>query len=278
MSENQDVVPRSSNIISDIELCERFYKEALRVTNSLKYRYFSVFEQMTPEDIVMECYVKVLKGNISFDDSKGCKFETFVRMIVTCQLTDELKRLSASKRSGVCISLDSEVPGVDGEETNTLYNTIGDTRSQYCFDYSEVMKDLYDIERELSGCETLMNSIIEMCEEGYTPADISLISYIDRRDIKQKLQDIKKVYYNRCEGTSVLISEILYGDDTVREQRQNDLLSIASFIIDDITGVRLSDVIKLVLKDYSYQGISEKLNMSISDIKRFLSKYETIMI
>ena len=132
----QDVVPaRSSNIINDLDMCKRFSKEALRVTNSLKYRYASVFEHMTSEDIVMECFVKVLKGDISYDNSKGCKFETFVRMLVSCQLIDELKRLSASKRSGVCMSLDSDVPGVEGEETNTLYNTIGDTRSQYYFDY-----------------------------------------------------------------------------------------------------------------------------------------------
>ena len=63
MSENQDVVPRS-NIVSDLDMCKRFFKEALRVTHSLRYRYFSVFEQMTAEDIVMECFLKVLKAKI----------------------------------------------------------------------------------------------------------------------------------------------------------------------------------------------------------------------
>ena len=55
-------------------------------------------------------------------------------------------------------------------------------------------------------------------------------------------------------------------------------MSIASMIRDEITGVSLSDVVRLVLRDYSYQRISERLNMSIYDIQRFLSKYEAVRI
>ena len=275
----QDVVPSErSNIVDDAAMCKRFFQEALRVTNSLKYRYFSVFEQMTSEDIVMECFLKVLKGGISYDSSKGCKFETFVRMIVTCQLTDELKRLSASKRSGICMSLDSEIPGTDEEESNTLYNTIGDTHSQYLFDYSEVRRDLYEIDRELSICNGTLDSILELSEMGYSISDISSMSNLEKKDIKQRLQNIKNIYLNRCKGTSVQISDILYGDEDLREKRKSDLLSVASLIVDDVTGVRLVDIIKLVLNDYSYKAISDKLNISVCDVKRFLSKYEVVSI
>lgn len=274
-----DVVPRS-NIVENPEMCERFFKEALRVTNSLKYRFFSVFEQMTSEDVVMECFLKVLKYNISYDETKNCKFETFVRIIVTSQLTDELKKLSASKRSAVCISLDSEVPGAEGDdEVTTLYNVVGDTKSQYYFEYLETKRDLCEIEKELSDtCDELLNSLLDLSEEGYSLSDIALISEVDRVELRQRLQNIKRVYYNRCEGTSVQISDILYGDDELRERKKEDLMSIAYMIRDEITGVRLSDVVRLVLRDYSYQRISERLNMSIYDIQRFLSKYEAVRI
>ena len=275
----EDNVPKSSNIINDSVMCQRFFKEALKVTNSLKYRYFSVFEQMTAEDVVMECFVKILKGNISFDESKKCKFETFVRLIVTSQLTDELKRLSASKRSGICLSLDSEVPGMDNdEESSTLYNTIGDTRSQYYFEYSEIQKDLYDIDKELRVCEGITESVLRLCEDGYSVSDISEICHIDRGSIKQKLQDIRSIYFNRCEGTSMLISEILYGDDDTLDKWKSHLLLVSSHIIDEITGVKLSDIIKLVIKDYSYKGIGEKLNISESDVRRFLTECEGVRI
>ena len=274
-----DSVPRSSNIINDAEMCQRFYREALRVTNSLRYRFFTVFEQMTSEDVVMECFVKILKGDISFDDSKNCKFETFVRMIVTCQLTDELKSLGASKRSGVCIPLDSEVPGIDGDgETNTLYNTISDERSKFLFDYSEIRRDLRDVEELISVNEDIIESIIELREDGYSASEISRISNIEAGEVRKRLQDIKSLYLNRCEGTSMTISDILYGDEETLESKKSLLLSVTSRIVDDITGTKLSDIIKLVLKNHSYKSIGECLNISEFDVRRFLTKYEEVLI
>ena len=50
----------TSNLVNDPELTRKFQDEATRVASLMKHKYYQVFNVMEVDDVVNECWKKIL--------------------------------------------------------------------------------------------------------------------------------------------------------------------------------------------------------------------------
>lgn len=88
---------------------EEFYEVALVAAKNLGRKYYSVVHYMSPEDIVQDVAIKIIKTDIQFDEERG-NFKSFVYLLVSSAYLDNARKI---KKHEGCVSLDAEI--VNGE-------------------------------------------------------------------------------------------------------------------------------------------------------------------
>lgn len=271
----------TSNLVSDPELTRRFQAEATRVASLMQLKYYQVFNVMEVEDVVNECWKKVLSQDISFNPEKGAKFETFVHMIVNAKLIDLTRSLNTARRIPVVWSLDAGADN-DHDESNTTtrFDLISDD------DYEEHLRAL-ELMQELQSYTDLFNNLPELPQiislylEGYTSSEVSGVTGVSEVKIKKIIKLLKEIISHRRNGSDKSLGDIIYYESQGWEEnskRKDFVLNVSALITDTQTKIKLSDIVKGVLKGWSYQRISESLNTEPSVIQETLSRYETIMV
>ena len=124
----------TSNLINDIEMTKKFNSVAYSVARSLRTKYFSLYDYMSEDDVVMECWSKILSTDICFDETRNCKFESFVRIIVNSVCLDLCRKI---RKHEVVSSLDYVFSFEDGENT-TLADFIPDCTVEDIFKDIEI--------------------------------------------------------------------------------------------------------------------------------------------
>lgn len=259
-----------SNLINDEELAKKFSEEAFLVARSLRTKYFSLFEFMTEDDIVMECWDKILRQDIGFDDTKNCKFSSFVRMMVNNRCIDLCRKIQ--KHEGI-LSLDSTYSSDDGD-TSTLMDYVPDRDSYDVCEDVGVRDVILSLGRDMNGIPT--EKILMMYQDGYNAIDISESLGVPLSDVRAVRSKMKNIFKRRCQGTGQPLADILYGDESVLEERKDELMGTLCYVREG--GIKLSDVVKLVISGYSYKGIGEKLGATEGFVKYFLDKCSSMIV
>lgn len=260
-----------SNLLNDPELSLRFHREALSVAYSLRQKYFSVFQFMTAEDLVMECWSKILRQNISFQDDKGCKFETFVRMMVRNRCIDMSR--SIRRHEGV-LSLDEEFMGTNGEAVSL---------NEFISDKSEDFEGLQDLISVLNTCyddfsEVDLRKIVQMKIGGYYDREIAKEVGIKAGEVKKILDNLYNVVSNRCK-TYRTLADILYGDEDELIRQKDRLTKTLSYVkVDKKSGLKLSDVVTMVIDGATYSQIGKKYKVPERTVIDFLDRYQTMVV
>lgn len=263
----------TSNLVNDNELMMKFNKSALVITRSLKKKYYTVFRFYTEDDIVSDCWCKILAQDISYDETKGCKFDTFVRMIVHGVVYDSWRRIRVRGLDKTS-SLDATMTAPNGEEYS-IYDVIPDNNN-----------DSYEMISHLSFLKSFDNDIycipiydiLVRLSEGMTSTKISEELGIDRHDVRRWVRHMKDTIKASYEGSETTLSDVLYsGDDKLYKEKKDAMFSSFRYVTSE-EGVRLSDIIKLVMKDYTYSQIGEKVGMSADSVKTFLDKCGSILV
>lgn len=262
----------TSNIINDEDLARRFSSEAFIAARNLRSKYFSLFEFMTEDDIVMECWDKILRQDIGFDTTRNCKFESFVRMMVNNRCIDMCRKIQKHEDN---LSLDAKYT-TEKNDMTTLADYIPDTYSYDDILYVEVMDVIDSMDSEF---ETLpVRDVMELFIKGYKPKDMVQDYNIKSSDVKIIKNRLLHVFKRRCNGTCKTLGDILYGDEETLMDMKDEILAILSFIRDAKSGIFLSDIVKRVIDGYSYDQIGEELGVGGMRIKGFLDRYSMMLI
>jgi DNA-directed RNA polymerase specialized sigma24 family protein len=254
----------TSNLINNEELARRFTSEAYAAAASLKTKYYSLFQFMNEDDIVMECWDKILRQDISYDDSKRCKFSSFVRMMVNNRCIDLSRKIQ--KHEGV-VSLDQPHTSSDGDSV-TLLDFIADQECQDRYDDIEIRDIILSLDADIPAVP--VKKIMDMLSDGYTAKEVSeelKVSAVDIRTVRTKF---KNIFKHRSSGSEQTLGDVLYGDEESLEARREELSGVLWYIKED--GMRLSDIVDMIIDGYSYKGISEKLKKTESSVKWFLDR------
>jgi DNA-directed RNA polymerase specialized sigma24 family protein len=262
----------TSNLILDEEMTKKFNAEALLVARSLRPKYFSLFEFMTEEDIVMECWDKILRQDIGFDDSKKCKFSSFVRMMVNNRCIDMCRKIQ--KHEGV-LSLNSTYSSDEGD-TSTLSDYIPDTKSNNDFEEMEVESVINSLGDDLN--DVPVDRIMFMLGEGYTAKEVCEELKISSTDVRAVKNNMFGIFKRRCSGSEETLADVLYGNEDALDDRKDEIIGTLSYVRDPSCGIKLSDVIKLVIKGYTYDKIGTTLGVSSTSVRSFLDKYSSMVI
>lgn len=260
----------TSNLINDAELSAKFNEEAYAAASSLRTKYYSLFQFMSEDDIVMECWDKILRQDIGFDETKKCKFSSFVRMMVNNRCIDLSRKIQ--KHEGV-LSLDTPHSSDDGDSV-TLLDYVADTQCQDLYDDIEIRDIILSLDADIPTVP--VQKIMQMLSEGYTVKDIKAELKVSAEDIRTIRTKFGNIYKRRSNGTGQTLADVLYGDEEVLESRREELEGALYYIKED--GIRLSDVIGLIIDGYSYKGISEKLKTTERSIKWFLDRHLSIIV
>ena len=262
---------RKSNILENRELIKRFNEVATSYAKLLKLKNYPIFSFMTVDDVVMESWKKVVQQGVSYDSNRGCKFDTFVRMIVSSVCGDLDRK---NKKFYTTTSLDAEVVHRDEDMDTTTVSHFEEDRDNFM--------DLLNTEDVLESCVDDFNmidlkTIIEMKSSGYTVREVAKSIGSRPKDVKTLLSCMEEVVEVRRYSDRTL-ADILYGDEDELERKRDKLTYILSYIMDDKYGIRLSDIVRLVIDGYSYRGIGEELGASKDVIKNILDRYQVMGI
>ena len=273
-----------TNLTKDAETIKKFNEEALRAIRILKHRFYIVFESMDDEDVVSECWKKILSQNISYDESKS-KFSSFVMMIVTSKLTDLARTAGGSTKVKNAISLDRTVSvGVDKVDSVPYENTVKNRKAEQDFNLIEIFSEVDELSSIFTEIPNL-KKVLYLIGEGSTINEVIEDTGVDLNLLTVAKRVIRDIYRNRKEGKAVPMYEILYFESQkwdeksfVDESRREYLLEFCKLIRDDNTGINLSKVVRMVLRDFSYKSIAKKLGIDEIILQRFVEKYECVLI
>lgn len=264
------------NTYSD-EFLESFYREAIKVAYSLKPKYWSLFNVITPEDLVQESMIKILRSSVRYDENKA--LGGFVRVVVQSVCID-LSRAVARKE--LCLSLDYQFDV--NSSTDESLKSVYEMEIQNIFE-----KETFSMEEKVE-----VDDIVDRCCSDFNGADLKSIllykqfGYSDTytasktgfriSNLKKFLNGICNILSNRLSDKERTLADILYGDEEYLNENLSKLKFMFRYVKDDETGVSLSDIIKLVAKGYSYRQIGKKLSVDSTDVKRFLDKCQEMVI
>lgn len=260
---------RENNIFGDSETANRFIEIATAYAGIKRLKNAPIFSFMTVEDVVMESVKKVIQQGICYDPNRGCKFETFVRMIVSSVFCD-LDRKTKKYQSDT--SLDSVVYSRDEDMESTTVGSFEEDKNNFV--------ELCETEGILESCTDDFNSvdlgtILKMKASGYTVREVARSVGIRPKYVKGILSCMEEVVESRIKSDRTL-ADILYGDEDELERVSDRLIKTLSYIKDMSSGIILSDIVRLVIDGYSYRGIGEELGTSKDEIKSILDRYESI--
>lgn len=270
------------NLLSDPKLTVRFQEEALKVTRSLKYKFYNVFDQMSEEDVVSECWIKIIQQNISFDDTRNCKFESFVRMIVTSKLIDLTRSINVSSRCPVWQSLDeSPFNGNDPDmEKVTRADIVPDESIEEEMQFKETLDSIERLADKLNFLP--VTKMVQLYAQGKTAEQIADELGLHYYRILDAIQILKRIFKtsrgDRDDPTIKPIWTMIRDFERLPESEQNLFLYRATYIVDKRTGRRLSEIIRMIVRGESYTSISKKLKCNRQDIIDFMEEYFDMVI
>ena len=96
--------------------------------------------------------------------------------------------------------------------------------------------------------------------------------------MKKFLVGVHSILLSRLSGSERTLADILYGDEDLVEEKLVNLKPAFKFVQDDETGIKLSDVIRYVLKGYSYKQIGKTLGVEKDEVKRFLDRCQEMVV
>lgn len=264
----------SSNLISNPEMIEQFNIEAKKIACSLYHKYYQVFEVMDVDDVVDECWKKVIGKDISYDPSKGTSFRTFVYMIVSSKLIDLTRIINHTPIPNIINIDDSE---------NQVIDTVQCPKSRSAFKQVEILCEADEFIKLFNNLPELKD-IINLYIMGYNTQEVSNMTGV-RYDLIRKtifmMGDIRKRRdNNKCKPFGdILYYETEDWDKSYNLKNRKDFILYFSSLIRDIeTNICLRSVVDGVLKDWSYKKISEKLNTGVYEVKRTLHRYEGVLV
>ena len=261
----------TSNLINNPEYTKRFTEEALKVANLLSKKYYSLFHYMSSEDIVMECWDKILRQDISFDDTKRCKFESFVRMIVNSRCIDMCRKIEKFEND---LSLDCPLQSDETGQT-TLENFIPNFKSESMLNGVEIRSIIDSFSGELYNFP--ISEILTYIYEGHSVQDISKKLNVKQKDIKKVVNEISGTFKRRYLGSDKTLEDFLFGDEHEMMEHKDEIVAAVSYISDP-SGVKLSDVVEMVLDGFSYDDISNTLGKDKLSIKGFLESCLSLIV
>lgn len=270
------------NLLADPKLTMRFQKEALKVARSLRYKYYNVFDQMSEEDVVSECWMKIISQNISFDESRNCKFESFVRMIVTSRLIDLTRSINVSSRCPVWQSLDESPFSGDLQDTEkiTRSDVIPDERIDENNKYQETLDNIESMASKLNYLP--VTEMVKLFAQGLTAEQIAEHLGLKYYRVLDAIQILKRIFKedrgDKDDPSIKTIWSLIRDFERLPESEQNLFLYRATYIVDERTGKRLSEVVRMILKGETYTSISKKLGCKKQDIIDFLEEYMDMVI
>lgn len=281
MRKNHKDEPRC-NLLADPELTKRFQEEALRVTRSLKYKFYNVFDQMSEDDVVSECWIKIISQNISFDETRNCKFESFVRMIVTSKLIDLTRSINVSSRCPIWQSLDESpfINDYQDSEKITRADIIPDDSIE---EESRFKETLDSIERMAEKLNFLpVTDMVQMYAKGMTAEQIADSLGLHYYRVLDAIQILKRIFKedrgDRDDPSIKSIWSMIRDFERLPESEQNLFLYRATYIVDKRTGRRLSEIIRMIVRGETYTSISEKFGCNRQDIIDFMEEYYDMVI
>ena len=204
----------TSNLVNDLELTMKFQEVASQIAGSLYYKFYQVYEEMDVEDVVSECWQKILRQNISYDESKGANFRTFTRMIVTQRLIELTRERNRIDRIPYLVSLDQELEKSEtSSQVSTRADLIPDERAEQSFTYSELQDELNEFSYLLNGVPGIdVERVFNLYAEGYRIDEIVQMTGYDKGYINCIRRVIKEIRKNRSNGTAKSLADIMYGE------------------------------------------------------------------
>ena len=261
---------RKSNLVTDPELAEKFQKEIKSTSEVyLRQKYSSLGELATPDDVVIECWLKILRTGMDWDSSRG-KLSTFSRVIVDGVCLDMWRKY---KRHYGHISLEYEMRG--DETTDTVEDTIRDYRSDI-EDYISTKSILQTCCEQFNGID--LNMVMKNREEGILDGVQAKKDGVRVRDIKRFMDSLEEIVNHRRSNSERTLADILYGDEEELLNQRDKLEFTLSFIKDDRKRFSLGDIVKKVIDGFSYREIAEDFGVSSGEVKTFLDKYQLMVM
>ena len=136
--------------------------------------------------------------------------------------------------------------------------------------------------------------MLKYISDGYSIRDTADNLGLEPSDVRKAVRRFSGVAKRRYDGTGQTLADLIYDNDCLEYyvSRNNEDYKIKQRIRSDITedvlpalryikdsdGVKLSDVVKLVIKGYTYKGIAEKYGVTEVSIKEFLDRCSMIIV
>jgi DNA-directed RNA polymerase specialized sigma24 family protein len=268
--EMKDTGKKISNLITNQELTELFQKEIKSTSEVyLRQKYHMLGELATPEDVVIECWIKILRTGMDWDSSRG-KLSTFSRVIVDGVCLDMWRK---HQRHYGNISLEYEMGNSD----------TADSFSDIIKDYNTEFEDEVALKSVIKECCEEFNgidleSIINNRREGLRDGVQARKEGIRVRDIKKFMGFVEEIVEDRMNDEERTLADILYGDEEGLLRQRDKLEFTLSFIKDDRKRFSLGDIVKRVIDGFTYREIADDFGVSCSEVKLFLDKYQLMVI
>ena len=265
----------------DEDFIDRFYKEAIKVAYGLKSKYKPLFCLITVEDLVQESLIKALRSRSRYDSKKG-SFESFVRTIVYSKCID-LHR-TCVKFELYSLDYQYNISGNDDPADSSMKTMYEESSLTSAFGYIDIpMEDLVETEdiiescyRDFNGCS--LKEILDYKGMGYSDSYTASKTGFRVSNMKKFLVGVHSILLSRLSGSERTLADILYGDEDLVEEKLVNLKPAIKFVQDDETGIKLSDVIRYVLKGYSYKQIGKTLGVEKDEVKRFLDRCQEMVV
>lgn len=266
----KDTEKKVSNLVIDPELAEQFQKEIKSTSEVfLRQKYFSLGTMVTPEDVVIECWIKILRTGMDWDSSRS-KLSTFSRIVVDGVCLDMWRK---HKRHYGNMSLDYELD--DDDNSESMVDIIRDYTADFD-DLVSIKSVLKECCKEFNGIdlESIMQNRIEGLREGIQAKKEG----IRVREIKRLMDSIEEIVKDRRNDSERTLADILYGDEEYLLEQRDKLEFTLSFIKEDRKRFSLGDVVRRVIDGLTYREIADDFGVSSDEVRVFLDKYQLMVI
>ena len=126
--------------------------------------------------------------------------------------------------------------------------------------------------------EASLKEILDYRGMGYSDSYTASKTGFRVSNMKKFLVGVHSILLSRLSGSERTLADILYGDEDLVEESLTNLKLAFRFVQDDKTGIKLSDVIRYVMKGYSYKQIGKALGVEKDEVKRFLDKCQEMVV
>lgn len=263
----------TSNLILDKELAVEFNRVAYQIAGKLRLKYFSLFTYMSEDDVVMECWDKILSQDISFRTDKPFKFESFVWMIVNCKCIDMSRKI---RKHANLISLDGVITIGNQSQNMSMDKILADERLDFIRDIEvqDIQREFSEISDEVDCGGLSLTKVLTLRQEGFNYKEIGEMYGVNSSKLSGMVKLFQGILENRIQDTGSPLEEILFNEELgyFTSHPKEDFLKALSFIEEKEYGIKLSDVVKMVLDDYSYTQIAEKFAVRCHTVQNFLEK------